>query len=479
MKPLWEAPNANLFRLGVILMEPFTRVSGDQACRSAFPTSRSHRHRLLAIAAAFTAAVLSLAPPATAATLPAYDLVGDLFFNLGPRLFLNDFGTTSLVDGRYGSVSLTASGTPSPVLTADTNIGPNLLAGISGRAAWVLNYAFEIEGPAGAVPVLIDVAGDATGFATTGASFAVESRWDLLFGGTSLAGDDIRSGQLTGSFDQSFSRTVSLTLTANRQYTVFMLADAFSGATAQGSRAVAHAFMDPVFSFGPGVDPLLYSFDFSAGIGNSPAGAAVPEPESLGLLGAGLLCLGFLRRRSRQPAIPGKHTGSLVGLVIGGLVITLGTSEAAPITVDLVPSTLTGAPGGILTFNGTLTNSSSSTVFLNSAGINITGPFSPSDLSTLPFFFNAPFFLDPGAATPAIDLFTVQLPVGLPAGPYLGQFTIQGGSDELALDVVGDVRFTAEAAADVPEPATFSLLAAAAILRILRSLAGGAKIGPQ
>jgi hypothetical protein len=235
-------------------------------------------------------------------------LAGDIFFNLGPRLFPNDFGTISLADARFGSVSLHASGTPSPSLIADANIGPNLLPSISGRASWLLDYALEIIGPAGSVPVLIDVTGGVSGVANTGASFAVESRWDVLDGGTSLAGDDIRSGQLTGSFGQGFSRTVSLTLMANHPYDVFMLSDAFSAATLDGSRADAHAFVDPVFSFGPGVDPLVYSFDLSAGIGNSPVSAAVPEPASFALFGAALLCLALIRRRCGQHEIAGPKT---------------------------------------------------------------------------------------------------------------------------------------------------------------------------
>lgn len=247
------------------------------------------------------AAMMFVAFPAAAGVLAPSHLVGDIFFNLGPRQFPNDFGTISLEDARFGKVSLTAAAIPSPSLIADATIGPNLLPSISGRASWLLDYALEIAGPAGSVPVLIDVAGGASGVASPGASFAVESRWDLLDGGSSLAGDDIRSGQLTGNFGQEFRRTVRLTLATNHAYSLFMLADAFSAATSEGSRADAHAFLDPVFSFGPGVDPLVYSFNFSTGIGNSPIGAAVPEPAALTLFGAGLLCLGLLLIRSAAP----------------------------------------------------------------------------------------------------------------------------------------------------------------------------------
>src|SRR5215471_4756028 len=87
----------------------------------------------------------------------------------GPRLFPNDFGTISLVEASFGSVSLRASGTSSPSLIADANIGPNLFPSISGRASWLLDYALKIVGPTGSVPVLIDVAGGASGVANTGA----------------------------------------------------------------------------------------------------------------------------------------------------------------------------------------------------------------------------------------------------------------------------------------------------------------------
>jgi hypothetical protein len=220
----------------------------------------------------------------------------DVLFNLRPPdpISTNHFGTTSLTDSRFGSVSFTASGVPSPSLTAGAAIGPSVIPGIFGRGSGILQYGVEIIGPAASVPVLIDVAGAASAFATSGASFAVESRWDLLDSSSSLAGDDIRSGQLSGSFAQNFDHRVSLTLAANHVYTVFMLADAAAAATDEGSRATSSASIDPIFSFGPGVDTQSYSFVFSEGIGNVPL--TVPEPSTFVLLSTGLLFLGLLRR---------------------------------------------------------------------------------------------------------------------------------------------------------------------------------------
>ncbi|MBL8209579.1 MAG: PEP-CTERM sorting domain-containing protein [Bryobacterales bacterium] len=46
-------------------------------------------------------------------------------------------------------------------------------------------------------------------------------------------------------------------------------------------------------------------------------------------------------------------------------------------------------------------------------------------------------------------------------GPYLGVFTILGGADEFALDVIGTGSFQVDVTSssqDVPEPATFLLI---------------------
>jgi hypothetical protein len=267
----------------------YFRVSG----RTQTPNRILQRCRLLFLRSMLTLAVLLLRSlTVEASPLPAYSVIGDLLFNLQPpdRVSPNDFGAFSLADPRFGAVSVTAAGTPSPFVTASADIGPNSMPSIFGRGAAILIYALEILGPAGPIPVLIDVAGAASGFSTAGASFAVESRWDLLDAGALLTGDDIRSGQLSGSFSQNFDHTVSLTLAANHVYSVFLLADAAGAATLEGSRATAAAFVDPVFSFGPGVDPLLYSLSLSDGIGNASP-TPIPESGTLTFLSMGLVCL--------------------------------------------------------------------------------------------------------------------------------------------------------------------------------------------
>ena len=156
----------------------------------------------MAIRKCILVAVLWIAglPAAPAAPLPDSTLIVDAFFNFTPPTGIssNKFGSYSLADPRFGALSVGAFGMPGPLLQATSNIGPNALDGIFGRGSALLNYGFQVLGPAGAVSVRISVRGQATGAATAGASFAVEARWDLLDNGNSLAGDDIRPGQIFG-----------------------------------------------------------------------------------------------------------------------------------------------------------------------------------------------------------------------------------------------------------------------------------------
>lgn len=247
---------------------------------------------------ACAAVLVAAQTPAGAGTLPDASVTGTVLFNLGGRDDLAGFGSIALTDDRFGDVGATVSGDPFASIVANAQIGPNnLIPSLYGRGVGALTYYLQIDGPAGSVPVLIDVAGAATALASPGASFVVQSRWNLYDSvalTTELAGDQIDSTQITGSFGQSFDRTVSLTLLTNHVYPIFMLADAEAAATAAGSSAVAGAFVDPFFYFGAGVDPSLYSFSFSEGVGN----AAAPEPGLLLLVGTALIALGLSRRLS-------------------------------------------------------------------------------------------------------------------------------------------------------------------------------------
>ena len=86
-----------------------------------------------------------------------------------------------------------------------------------------------------------------------------------------------------------------MTLAANHVYSVFMLADVSVAATIAQSQATGNAFVDPIFSFGPEVDPQVYSLSFSNGIGNS---AVVSEPDVVMVLSAGLFLVALLRWRA-------------------------------------------------------------------------------------------------------------------------------------------------------------------------------------
>jgi hypothetical protein len=113
-------------------------------------------------------------------------------------------------------------------------------------------------------------------------------------------------------------------------------------------------------------------------------------------------------------------------------------------------SSQTGSPGDTLQFFGTLTNTSSDTVFLNSDGFSLAGL--PTG-SFLDMFGNTPFSLDPGTNSGDIDLFDVAIPNGFPASSNDGSYTLLGGGPN-DQNIVGTADFTVNVGgvSTVPEP---------------------------
>jgi hypothetical protein len=217
-----------------------------------------------------------------------------------PRVDFDLFGHYSLFQpGPTGSaegashMDFFSSGTP-PMLAGGIDAGPSHF----GRATATLTYEMEVLGPSGSVPIMVDVSGRV--FAHVGldrsATAVAQSKWsfeDISLG--PVFSEALDTGVQHDDFSQSFSHTVSVTVTANHIHLVTLSVDLQIAGGNFGANGTA--IIDPVFSFAPGVDPA-YSFQFSDGIGNSSI-PAVPEPDSVVLLSAGGIAIGLLRRRSR------------------------------------------------------------------------------------------------------------------------------------------------------------------------------------
>ncbi len=154
-----------------------------------------------------------------------------------------------------------------------------------------------------------------------------------------------------------------------------------------------------------------------------------------------------------------KTAFSISTLVLGAALLLARPASADTITLNLTNPVQTGAGGSTLSFDATVSapGKNGGTIFLN--GDDFTVP-SPLTLNDDGFFFGFPLSLDPGDSFSGL-LFTISLPPGISAGPYLGSFSILGGADGSAQDVLATVNFTVNATAGtsaVPEPGSLMLL---------------------
>lgn len=162
-----------------------------------------------------------------------------------------------------------------------------------------------------------------------------------------------------------------------------------------------------------------------------------------------------------------KHIGLLV------ILLAASTARASVVTVVLDSSVLFGLPGDVLSFTGTLTNTTDAVVWLNGDSPNLPSQIPPSAFDDSPFFANTPSgFLVADGTSGDIGLFNVTIPAGLADGQYGGTFEILGGADSDSQDVLEDspVSFTVgvgQQTSSVPEPGTLALLAAGLVVGTL------------
>jgi hypothetical protein len=139
--------------------------------------------------------------------------------------------------------------------------------------------------------------------------------------------------------------------------------------------------------------------------------------------------------------------------------IFLMQSADAQLEFSLNPADETGMPGTTVTFNGTLTNVGADIVYLNGDSFSGLGPGFTLDDSD--FNNNFPFFLIGGDSATA-DIFTVTLDDTVLPGDYTGEFSILGGTDPNAEDVLATQNFQIQVPG-VPEPGSIALLVGVSI----------------
>lgn|GEM_PF-3439074 len=182
--------------------------------------------------------------------------------------------------------------------------GPNLGVSAGMTSNSLLSYQFQIAGPSGSVPVLIQAAGGvsisgeapgALSDQSANVSFMVQNTaFSIVQDSASL---DAYNGLTvyTGPTSQSFTENGTYSLQTGVIYTVTMDAEINGGIDGErgGGEESLTAYLDPLFTIAA-ADPDDYSLVFSDGINNV---ADTPLPSSSALMLAGFAVLGWVGYR--------------------------------------------------------------------------------------------------------------------------------------------------------------------------------------
>ena len=150
------------------------------------------------------------------------------------------------------------------------------------------------------------------------------------------------------------------------------------------------------------------------------------------------------------------------------IVLTLSSAisvSADPITISIVNQPFQTVPGATFVLSGTLTNTTSSILFVNSSGgvTNINQPPNSNIVLDATFFIRpnlTTFVLQPGQSTGVVPLVSLFINPAAPDPSFTsGTIEVCGGADPLACERLGVVPYTIMVSTEpVPEPTTMVLL---------------------
>lgn len=149
-----------------------------------------------------------------------------------------------------------------------------------------------------------------------------------------------------------------------------------------------------------------------------------------------------------------------------GSAVTAKADSVAIVLLD--PASFQTTPGSTIVLTGTITNNTSSPIFLTSSGgtLNLNQPPGSNIVLDATFFIRpngTTYVLLPGESTGVVPLLSLHINPGAPS-PSLtsGIIEICGGSTPTACDPLGSVSFNVGVGRPpenpVPEPATVSML---------------------
>lgn len=167
----------------------------------------------------------------------------------------------------------------------------------------------------------------------------------------------------------------------------------------------------------------------------------------------------------------------MAGLVLCLLAMVASAARGDGGGVDFTLTSVSGAPGSEVTVYGTITNTGSGTVYLNSENYTLGSTFfSNPDITD--FFLNAPLSLGPDSNSGLIALFTFDIESGTPGGSYGGNYLDILGGGPADTNLLASAEYSVDVQNKaVPEPGTIGLIAlglAGVILRRRRPFNGAA-----